>query len=44
MADVQKELDNKVNEVAQKTGQTPTTIYIFLAIIAVVVASKIFGF
>ena len=44
MSDIQKEVDDKVNEVAKATGQSTTVIYIIAIIALVIVASKVFGF
>lgn len=38
-----KELDEKVNVVAKKTGFDTTTVYVILAFVAFVVLMKLFG-
>ena len=43
------DIDKKVNEIAnsevgKKMGLTTTVVYIMIAIVAVIVASKVFGF
>lgn len=44
MADELKKVDEQVNVIAKKTGQSTTVIYIIAAIALVIVASKVFGF